>query len=247
MPTGSSEKRKYGYIVVSLVILIFGIIFIPRIVDRLKKGNRVVNDRMSSSTLSQDLQFIVNNGVKRKVPEFRFLNQDSVWISNSDYLGKVYIAEFFFTTCPTICPIMTRNLVELQNTFDSQEAFGVASFTINPRYDTPEVLSAYADRYEITDPDWNLMTGDQDKIYQLATEGFYVFVNETTDVAGGFEHSGMFALIDKEGYLRCRTDGFGNPLVYYRGTITEEQGVNAEGESQQITWLKEDINKLLNE
>lgn len=245
MPTGANSKKKYTYVWVSLIILVFGIIFIPRIVNRLKSGSVVQNDRMSAVSLQKDIGFIINNGQKRKVPAFSFINQDSILISDKDYLGKVYVVEFFFTTCPTICPIMTKNLVELQETFKEYEDFGVASFTINPRYDTPTVLKKYSERYGITDVDWHLMTGDRDEIYKLAQEGFYIVANEAEDAPGGFEHSGMFALVDKQGYIRSRDDEHGNPLIYYRGTITEKQSVNKEGEPQQITMLKEDIKKLL--
>ena len=246
MPTGANNNKKYTYVWVSLVILVFGILFIPRIVNRLKSGSVVQNNRLANSNGIADLSFIANNGKKRTVPPFSFLNQDSLLISNEDYLGKVYVVEFFFTTCPTICPIMTRNLVELQDTFKDDD-FGVASFSINPRYDTPTVLKKYASKYGIVDMDWNLMTGDQEVIYDLANKGFYIIANEEEEAPGGFEHSGAFALIDKQGYIRSRNDRFGNPLIYYRGTITEEQGTNNEGEAQQITMLKEDIKKLLAE
>lgn len=196
---------------------------------------------------SERLAYIVLNGQKRTVPPFALLNQDSLLITNDDYLGKVYVAEFFFTTCPTICPIMNRNLVQLQEEFREFEDFGVASFTINPDYDTPRVLKEYADQYGITDMDWHLLTGDREEIYELANVGFNIFAAETPGVPGGFEHSGLFALIDREGYLRSRMDDFGNPIIYYRGTITETQGTNSEGEQEQISILKEDIKKLLAE
>ncbi|AEM70917.1 electron transport protein SCO1/SenC [Allomuricauda ruestringensis DSM 13258] len=247
MPTGANNKKKYTYIWVSAIILIFGIFAVYEITKRVKGGTVVENDRMSVPLKNTKVGFVVNQGEKRRVPDFSFYNQDSVLITNEDYLGKVYVVEFFFTTCPTICPVMTKNLVELQETFKGDEDFGVASFTINPRYDTPSVLTKYAKKYGITDEDWHLMTGNQDKIYQLAQEGFYIFANEDQDAPGGFEHSGMFALVDKKGYIRSRKDEFGNPLIYYRGTITEEQGVNSDGETQQITILKEDIKKLLAE
>jgi protein SCO1/2 len=202
---------------------------------------------MNMGFQQKQVGFVLNNGKKRKVPSFAFLNQDSVLVTDKDYLGKVYVVEFFFTTCPTICPVMTKNLVSLHNTFQNDEGFGVASFTINPRYDTPSVLKNYAKKYAIVDKDWHLLTGDRDEIYNLAQEGFYIVANEVEDAPGGFEHSGMFALVDKNGYIRSRQDEHGNPLIYYRGTVTEEQGVNAEGEPQQITILKEDIKKLLAE
>ncbi len=247
MPTGANNSKKYTYVWVSLIILVFGIIVIPRIMSRLMDGSVVENHRLANTNVAANLTYITNNGTKRKVPAFSFINQDSLLISNEDYLGKVYVVEFFFTTCPTICPIMTKNLVELQETFKDEATFGIASFTINPRYDTPTILKKYAANYGIHDMDWHLMTGEQTEIYDLANKGFYIVANEVEDAPGGFEHSGAFALIDKKGYIRSRTDKFGNPLIYYRGTITEEQGTNKEGEAQQITMLKEDIKKLLAE
>jgi len=248
MPTEVSNSKKYTYVWVSLIILIFGIIVVPTIVERLKSGSVVEMDRLDAmSNVKADLSYIAANGTKRKVPQFSFMNQDSVLISNEDYLGKVYVVEFFFTTCPTICPIMTKNLVALQDTFKNDDAFGIASFTINPRYDTPTILKKYAAKYGVNDTDWHLMTGEQSKIYDLANKGFYIVANEEEDAPGGFEHSGAFALIDKEGFIRSRVDSFGNPIIYYRGTVTEKEGVNDEGEPQQITMLKEDIKKLLAE
>jgi len=247
MPTGANNKRKHTYIWVSAIILIFGIFAVYEITKRVKSGTVVEKDRMSMGAKDAKVSFVVNQGEKRKVPDFSFYDQDSVLITNEDYKGKVYVVEFFFTTCPTICPIMTKNLVDLQETFKNNKDFGVASFTINPRYDTPSVLTEYAKKYGITDEDWHLLTGDQEKIYELAQQGFYIFTNENDDAPGGFEHSGMFALVDRNGYIRSREDEFGNPLIYYRGTITEEQKMNSDGETQQITILKEDIKKLLAE
>lgn len=241
------KRGKYHYIWISLIILVFGIIFVPRIVDRLKQGKVVERDRMNIQNPDDQLAYVVLNGEKRKVPPFALLNQDSLLITNDDYLGKVYVAEFFFTTCPTICPIMNRNLVNLQEEFKAYEDFGAASFTINPDYDTPRVLKEYAEKYGITDMDWHLLTGERETIYELANVGFNIFAAEARDVPGGFEHSGLFALIDKEGYIRSRRDDFGNPIIYYRGTITEAQEVNADGEEEQISILKEDIRKLLEE
>lgn len=242
------KKKNYTYVWVSFVILVFGIIFVPKIISRISEGTVVQNDRMNVKNNAGALGYIENQiGEKRRVPDFAFVNQDSLTISNRDYLGKVYVVEFFFTTCPSICPIMNMNLVEIQNEFSDFENFGVASFTINPTYDTPTVLKEYAERYGITNLDWHLMTGDQDKIYQLANEGFYIVANEMPNAPGGFEHSGMFALVDKKGYIRSRVDEFGNPIIYYRGTVTTEDGVNDEGEPEQITILKEDIKKLLEE
>jgi protein SCO1/2 len=240
-------KNKYTYVWVSLIVLVFGIIFIPRIIERIKTGTIIQHDRMNLDDDNEALGFIYLNNEKRKVPAFAFLNQDSLLITQNDYNGKVYVVEFFFTTCPSICPVMNSNLVEIQKEFRGFDDFGIASFTINPDYDTPSVLKAYAEKHGIEDMDWHLMTGNRQEIYDLANIGFNIFAAEDIGVPGGFEHSGLFALVDKNGYLRSRTDDFGNPIIYYRGTISESQGENEEGEKEQISMLKEDIKKLLNE
>lgn len=247
------KKTNYSYIGIAFVILVFGIWFVPRIVDRItsddisRKESRSDQKRDIKKATASDLVFIENNGQKRKVPDFSFTNQDGTTITNKDYEGKVYVIEFFFTTCPTICPRMNNNLVQVQNTFKDFKNFGVASFTINPEHDTSDVLKAYAESYGITNPNWNLLTGDKAAIYKLANEGFYIYAAENKSVEGGFEHSGNFALIDKNGFIRSRKDKFGNPIIYYRGITSEDEGTDDNGEVEQISILKEDIKKLLNE
>ncbi|WP_437371399.1 SCO family protein [Maribacter litoralis] len=242
-------NKKYTYVWVSLIVLIFGIIVIPRIVNRLSDGSVVENDRLNTSSEieNEKLGYILLNGKRRRVPSFQFINQDSIQVSNKDYLGKVYVVDFFFTRCPSICPVMTTNLVNIQKHFENEEDFAIASFSITPKFDTPEVLREYQEKYNIQEGNWNLMTGDQEAIYDLANAGFNIFAAEMPDAPGGFEHSGLFALVDKEGYLRSRIDEYGNPIVYYRGAILEEKGTNDHGETEEIGILKADIKKLLEE
>ncbi len=239
--------KKYSYVGISFIILIFGIIFIPRIVNRVKSTSVIKNDRMSANNpiTNENLSYIKINGEPKKVPEFAFLDQDSVLITNHDYKGKVYVVDFFFTSCPTICPKMSKNLVYLQNQLKDYPDFGVASFTINPKYDTPRRLKTYAENYKVTDPDWHFLTGDREDIYDLANSGFNIYAAENPDVPGGFEHNGYFALIDQDGYIRSRYDASGNPIIYYRGTIGVDEKVDSNGEEEQITILLEDIKKLL--
>jgi|TARA_B100000767_G_scaffold264430_1_gene279314 protein SCO1/2 len=244
------KKTSYSYVGASFIILIFGIIVVPRIVDRIQNNDvtrsesRSKDVQMSVKDLSE-LSYLVINGSPKKVMPFRFTNQDGKMISNEDYIGKVYLVEFFFSTCPTICPKMTKNLVNIQNTFPKRIDFGVASFTINPDYDTQEVLKEYAINYGVTNPNWHFMTGNKEAIYNLANAGFNLYAAEVEGAAGGFEHSGNFALIDKEGYIRSRTDAFGNPKIYYKGIISQAEQFDEDGESEDITALKEDILKLL--
>ncbi|MCT4630448.1 SCO family protein [Winogradskyella sp.] len=248
-----SNKTNYSYAGIAFVILVFGIIFIPRIIDRINNSD-ITRDESRSKGIStdseknkSDLAYLEINGQPKKVPSFSFTNQNGEVITNEDFLEKVYVVEFFFTTCPTICPIMNRNLVEVQNHFKDFENFGVASFSITPDIDTPEVLKAYADKYGIVNPNWHLMTGSEEAIYKLANKGFNLYTAKDETVEGGFEHSGNFALIDKEGFIRSRRDNFGNPLIFYNGLISEAEGKDDDGIPQEITILKEDIAKLLKE
>ena len=246
-----TKKTNYSYIGIAAIILVFGIIFIPKIVDRISNGDVVRDDSRSSQIRDNiddsELMFLNINGEPKKVPPFSFVNQNGDTITNSDYAGKVYVAEFFFTTCPSICPKMNRNMVDIQNDFDNVDDFGIASFTINPEYDTVEVLKEYADQYKVSHPNWHLMTGNKDSIYDLANIGFNIYAGENPNIEGGFEHSGNFALIDKNGYIRSRSDKFGNPIIFYKGIISEEEGYDEDGEREEISLLKQDIKKLLAE
>ena len=249
-----SKKTNYSYISIAFILLVFGIIFIPRIVDRITNKDVKRSDESRSKLASTEvnnnkpLMFITQNGVNRKVPEFSFTNQDGKTINNKDFDGKVYLVEFFFTSCPTICPKMTKNLVNIQNNFQSaSNDFGIASFSIAGSFDTPEVLKGYAEHYGVTNPNWHFLTGDQGVIFKLANEGFYLHAAEDPLEDGGFSHSGNFALIDKNGFIRSRGDEYGNPKIYYRGVVSEEEKFDDDGEEEEVSILKEDIAKLLKE
>nr|WP_321246371.1 SCO family protein [uncultured Psychroserpens sp.] len=249
----STKKTNYSYIGIAFILLVFGIIFVPKIINRIQGGDITRSESRSKNVSTDaegfvsDLMFLEINGTPKKVPPFSFVNQEGKTITNQDYEGKVYVVEFFFTTCGSICPRMNRNLVQIQNTFSDFEDFGVASFTINPEYDTQEVLKTYAENHGITNPNWHLMTGDQEAIYALANIGFNIYAGENPNVEDGFEHSGNFALIDKNGFMRSRKDNFENPKIFYKGIISEEEKVDDDGETEEISMLKVDIAKLLKE
>lgn len=215
----------------------FGILFVPKIVNRIQQQDWVSSNRLSAS--QNELVYINLNGENKKVPDFVLTNQDSLFISNEDYLGKVYLVEFFFTSCPTICPRMNVNMKKIEAVFGDREDFGIASITIDPENDTPSQLKTYTEAYEVFSPNWHFLTGDQDYIYELANRGFNIFAGINPDVAGGFEHQGYFALVDQQGFIRSRTDSAGNPIVYYLGI--DEEDVDQQGTEM----LLEDIPKLL--
>lgn len=229
--------KKYSYIGITAVILIFGIWAVPKIIDRLSHNDVVKKDRLSSkgnvsgiTDKADDKGMITIN----KIPKFTFVNQDTDTISNDYYKGKVYVVEFFFSTCPSICPIMNTNMLKVQKAFKNEGDFGIASFSIDPAHDTPKVLKEYAKSYGANHPHWNFLTGDKKDILKLSNEGFKLYAAETPEAEGGFEHSGMFALVDKNGNIRSRIDENGNPIIYYNGL--EKEG---------IEMLIEDIKKLL--
>ena len=214
-------NHKYSYIGIAFIVLIFGIYVVPKVAKRFEKV---------------DLHRF------EKVPSFEFINQDGILVNNTTYKDKVYVVEFFFTTCPSICPIMNQKMLTIENEFFGHPEFGIASISITPDIDTPKVLKTYAQSFGITHKDWHLLTGKpQEYVYELSNLGFQLYAgNEGNEVHGGFEHSGLFALVDKQGYIRSRNDEFGNPIKYYRAV--EEHGF-----SDQIQELKEDIKRLLNE
>jgi len=226
--------KNKSYIGISFIILVFGILVIPKIIDRIKNNEVVSGVRLDK--VSKEATTCSSLVVIGKAPQFSLQDQNNKTISNKDFEGKVYLVEFFFTTCPTICPKMNLNMVAIQNKFFGNPNFGIASITINPENDTTEVLKAHAAQIGVQSSKWHLLTGDKDYIYSIANKGFNVYVGENKKTPGGFEHSGLFALVDKNGNIRCRKDDYGNPILYYDGI--EKQGVVA---------IQQDIAILLRE
>ena len=231
-------NKSYKYTGLVIIIIFFVLIFIPKIFNRLANDSTVQNNR---STPAKPLSYIKLNGEAKRVPDFLMYNQDSLLIGNEDYLGRVYVVEFFFSRCPTICPIMNKNMKILDEKFWKRKDFGIASFSIDPFHDTPKVLKEYADKYKVKSQNWHFLTGNKSKVYELANSGFSIFASINPAVAGGFEHQGYFALIDKMGYIRSRVDRFENPIVYYSGIDVENQNI------QGVDMLLDDIELLFNE
>ena len=140
---------------------------------------------------------------------------------------------------------MSHNLQEIAKQYEDNPNFGIASFSIDPEHDQPEVLKLYAEDYGVTHPNWHFMTGDRETIYKLSNEGFYLNVSYEAGLENGFYHSGLFALIDQNGFIRSRLDPNGNPKPYYRGSVPMRAEVLEGGEQPEIDILVEDINKLL--
>lgn len=225
------QKNK-SYIGISFVILVFGIWAVPKIVDRFQSNDMVKGDRLNTVSNGEATNAkLIEIG---SAPNFELINQDNIKISNESYKGKVFVLEFFFSTCPTICPIMNTNLKTVEEEFFGNKNFGIVSITIDPETDTPEKLKEHAKALGVKSANWNFLTGNKAYIFDLANKGFNLYAGQNEKFDGGFEHSGLFALIDKNGKIRCRKDDYGNPIMYYDGL--EAAGIKA---------LKEDIKILL--
>ena len=227
------KKQNYSYIGITFVILVFGIMFIPKIISRVR-GEKIVD--MDRHNLEHASIKNVDMATIGPAPKFTLTDQRGDLFSSEDLEGQIYVVEFFFTTCPSICPIMTQNLLQVQSAFADDSGISLVSISINPVYDTPEVLTNYAKKYGITHPNWHLLTGYQDRIYQMANKGFNLYVGPGAEIDGGFEHSGFFALVDGQGNIRSRYDQYGNPIIYYDGL-----------ELKQVSNLINDISVLLKE
>ncbi len=184
-----------------------------------------------------------------KVPNFELINQNNQKITNRDMLAKVYLVEFFFARCPTICPVMNRNLKYVDQEIHDPN-FGIISISIDPKNDTPEFLKEHAKKMGVTNPNWHFLTGNRDYIGKIADE-FDIYVGKNVSEAESLNHSGMIALVDKKGNVRCRINEKGTPILYYSGLNYEDEAgtkPKLDGKFQpDRKLLIEDIRKLLEE
>ena len=231
-------NRNIKYIGLLFIIILFGIFSIPKIYERVVNSDIRDSNRLNNN---ERLSYLTISDEKRKAPDFILTNQDSILISNEDLIGKVYVLEFFFTRCPDICIEMNRNMKLLDEKFGESNEFGIVSITIDPQNDNPSTLKKYSEVLDIQSQNWHFLTGEKDYIYNLANNGFNIYANQNVNFAGGFEHQGYFALIDKDGYIRSRKDNYGNPIMYYLGI--NDVNANLQG----VEMLSYDIKKLIDE
>ena len=129
-------------------------------------------------------------------------------VSNEAVEGKVYVADFFFTSCPTICPIMKKEMLRVYGKFHNVPDFKILSHTIDPAYDTVALLKDYAMRLGVEDDaTWHFLTGDREKIFEIGQTSYLTTAMEDKNEPGGLLHSGAFVLVDREGHIRGVYDG----------------------------------------
>lgn len=138
-----------------------------------------------------------------KIPEFSFVNQNGETVTNKTFEDKIYIADFFFTSCPGICPKLTKNMSSLQETYLNDNNIKLLSHTVMPWKDSILVLKQYAERNQVNIKKWHLVTGDKDALYNIARNGYFADEDFTkTQDESDFIHTENFILVDKQGYIR---------------------------------------------
>lgn len=164
-------------------------------------GNREVQEfEMEGKT--------VTDTVYHKIAPFSFTNQQGKTITNASMEGKVYVADFFFTTCPTICPIMKTQMLRVYEKFKDEPRFQILSHTLDPVHDTPELLKEYAFKIGVEDDKtWHFLSGDQEKIFEIGQTSYLTTAMSDQHEPGGILHSGAFVLIDQKGHIRGVYDG----------------------------------------
>jgi protein SCO1 len=142
-----------------------------------------------------------------ETPAFKFMDQDSQLVSKESLKGKIYISDFFFTSCPSICPKMAKQMLRVYNEFFDEPIVTILSHTIDVRHDSIPVLKAYALKLGVEIPSkWHFVTGNKDEIYSMA-KSYYIAAMEDDEAPGGYNHSGHFMLVDPDGRLRGAYDG----------------------------------------
>ncbi len=149
----------------------------------------------------------VYDTVYHTIDDFSFVDQDSASVTNATFDNKVYVTDFFFTSCPTICPIMKQQMLRIYQAYENNPQVALLSHTIDPKFDTVALLRDFADRLGVSSDKWHFVTGDQDEIYDLGEKSYLSVMAEEEGAPGGYIHSGAIILVDKERRIRSVMDG----------------------------------------
>ncbi len=193
-----------------ILALSIGFIFIlscgKKALDKNVKSHKLPYYGEPAITSHEENGKLIPDTIYPTIPEFSFTNQDGKEVTNKTYDGCIYVSDFFFTTCPTICPKMKAELLRVYEAFKNESRVKILSHTIDPEYDTVEVLHEYASRLQVSSDRWNFVTGDKDSIYDIA-EYYLCSAEEAPNEPGGFIHSGALVLVDTQKHIRGLYDG----------------------------------------
>jgi len=211
LPINKSLKMNLNFFKKSLptiiIMSVFSVIMVFIIYSILNPDKRLpvyspadVNPRM----VDDEVRHITKN---HKIADFSLINQNGEIITQKAYENKIYVADFFFTRCQTICPIMTNNMARIQEAFKNDESIMLLSHSVTPVMDSIPVLKAYADTKGVDDKKWNVTTGDKKHIYELARKSYFAVVDEGDGGMQDFIHTENFILVDKKKQIRGYYDG----------------------------------------
>lgn len=144
----------------------------------------------------------VKDTLPHRIPAFSFTDQKGREVTHKTFDENIYVADFFFTSCPTICPTMTEQMHRVYEKYEDEEKVRFLSHTVDPKRDTPATLKAYADKLDIDHDKWRFVTGNMDSIYRVGKKGYMASARKDSTAPGGFLHSGQFFLIDEKRQIR---------------------------------------------
>ena len=197
--------KPYKTFIIVFLVLSVGIFFGIYTLQTPEKTLPIYSPRdINPELVDSTVQHIGND---HKIADFAFTNQNRKIITQKDYDNTIYVADFFFTTCPTICPKMTDNMVWLQNQLKNNPEVKLLSFSVTPDIDTPEVLKKYALEKRVDDSRWNLVTGDKKDIYYLARKSYLAVKTGKPEELYDMVHTENFILVDKNKRIRGFYDG----------------------------------------
>ena len=200
-----AQLKPYKTFIIIFLVLSVGIFIGIYSLQTQKKSLPIYSPRdINPELVDSTVQHIGND---HKIADFSFTNQNGKIITQKDYENTIYVADFFFTTCPTICPKMTDNMVWLQNKLKNNSEVKLLSFSVTPDIDTPEVLKKYALDKGVDDLRWNLVTGDKKDIYYLARKSYLAVKTGKPEEMYDMVHTENFILVDKNKRIRGFYDG----------------------------------------
>ena len=171
--------------------------------DKSSTTNLLVNGKLP---ILGQREFVDGDTVFHTIPDFKFLNQDGDTITNAAFDEKAYVVDFFFTSCPTICPKVKKQMLRIHEKYQANPELNLVSYTIDPKRDNVEHLSSYAKNLGVTSENWHFLTGDKWELHGLADDYFSVVI-EDEDAPGGFDHSGRLILVDQNRNIRSFCNG----------------------------------------
>lgn len=195
--------NKYGIFIV-LIIVISGIFIAYFMLDKSPPLKIYSPKDLNPELVDKDQRDIYRN---HKIRNFELVNQDGDTVNNSFLEDKIYVADFFFTTCPTICPLMTDQMERVQKAFKDDKHFKIVSHTVQPEIDSPKVLKEYAKLHGANTNQWVFLTGSKKEIYNLARKSYFAVTTEGEGDEMDFIHTENFILIDRQKRIRGFYDG----------------------------------------